>query len=68
MEYWLNIKKKVIIYFVFLPIDNNKDTYNPYLLNLDVHVQVCKASSGKNINIMAWGVNINNGNIEGDSG
>lgn len=32
---------------MFLPIDNNKDTYNPYLLNLDVHVQVCKASSGK---------------------
>lgn len=53
---------------MFLPIDNNKDTYNPYLLNLDVHVQVYKASSGKNINIMAWGVNINNGNIEGDSG
>lgn len=47
MEYWLNIKEKIIIYFVFLPIDNNKDTYNPYLLNLDVHVQVCKASSGK---------------------
>lgn len=53
---------------MFLPIDNNKDTYNPYLLNLDVHVQVCKASSGKKYKYNGLGRHINNGNIEGDSG
>lgn len=55
MDYWQNMKEKshntcnrpIYINSLFLHIDNNKDTYNPYLLNLDVHVQVCKASSGK---------------------
>lgn len=47
MEYWLNIKEKIIIYFVFFFIDNNKDIYNFYLLNLDVYVQVCKVFFGK---------------------